>query len=63
MSDLSFLEGHDPAALAELAAAGVGEGDFTDHGDVPPELTALFIELERQGRTPAELRAWAEAIE
>ena len=28
--DLTFLEGHDPEALAELEAQGIGEGDFED---------------------------------
>ncbi len=47
--------------LDELAAAGIGEGDFDDDHFVPPELTQLFIDLEAQGKTPADLQAWVEA--
>jgi hypothetical protein len=53
--DLSNLEGHDAVALDELAAGGIGEGDFDgDCPHVPPELTDLFIDLEGTGVTPGE---------
>ena len=59
MSDISP---DDPQALEELAAAGIGEGDFADDHTVPPELTDLWIDLHRQGKTPDDLAAWVEAV-
>lgn len=50
----------DAQALDELAAAGIGEGDFGESHDVPPELTDLFIELEGAGVSPDEFRELAE---
>jgi hypothetical protein len=41
MTDLSFLEGHDPDGLAELATAGIGEGDFDDDHSVPADVLEL----------------------
>lgn len=52
----------DAPALADLAAAGVGEGDFDDDHTVPPELTELWIDLHGQGKTPDDLAAWAAEL-
>jgi hypothetical protein len=62
VSDI-FPDGTDPTALDDLAAAGVGEGDFAEDGDhdVPADLTELWIDLAQQGKTPDDLAAWAEA--
>lgn len=53
----------DAETLDELAAAGIGEGDFDDDHTVPPELTDLYIEIEQQGETVEALRQWAQAVE